>query len=97
MALVNQNTNEYLKIISVRNEPLNVLYYRFPNQQARIDWEAGILANYVNLDLKDYNCDPLRTELMKLSNPEKSIIDNMISAAYEALKNDTAFSDWVDA
>jgi len=95
MALKNELTGEYLKVINVRLEPMDADYIIFKDQEQRLRFESG-LNPYETIRGSSYNGGLLDIELNKQADANLSIINNMKKATYSALKQDM-FSNWIDA
>ena len=96
MALKNPTTNEYLRIERVTFDGeycSNVDYKIYANEAHR---ESGD-TDFLHSKSGSVNSGALQAEFAKKANPELSIIDNIKTAAYNAIKADTfEISNWAD-
>ena len=96
MAFKNPSTGEYLRIERVTFDGeycSNVDYRTYANQTHR---ESGD-TDFLHSKLGSVNSGLLQIEFAKMANPELSIIDNIKTAAYNAIKADTfEISNWQD-
>lgn len=95
MALKNESTGEYFKIINIRLNPMDVDYLIFKDYDQRQRFESG-LSPYEHYKSGSYNGGLLATQLELKGDATKSVRENVITAAYNALKLDM-FSEWIDA
>jgi hypothetical protein len=100
MALLNNTTGEYLKIISIHldfgNNNNHFNYYIFRDLEQRQKYDAG-LGEFEIFKTGQYNgINTIIEEINKSADNTLNIKNNLISAGYKALKNDM-FNNWVDA
>jgi len=98
MALINPNTNEYLRIKSITVDSdyvCSVNYAIYASKEQRLNPES-----YPYLLIRDnlhLNSGALQVEITKLADSKTSIMDNFKKAAYIAIHNDNfEFSGWDD-
>ena len=99
MAIVNQVTGEYLKVVGTYTDFQQKLYYInyfiFANAEQRQRFESG-LSPYEVFKSGQYNgIGHIENAIALLPDATKSVKDAILTACYSALKNDM-FSDWVD-
>lgn len=100
MALINQTTDEYLKIynihVELKNNNHNYQYIIFANESQRQRYDSG-LSDYENIKRGMYNSSVnIEQNIQNLSDGDKSIKDNIITVGYELMKLDEIFSNWID-
>ena len=92
MALISA-TGEYLKVtdIHISNDRAEVSYDIYANVEHRTNGDS----EYLNKKTGRVNAGKLQIEIAKTPDVNKSIMDNIITATYEAIKSDTFdFSNW---
>jgi hypothetical protein len=100
MALINQTTDEYLKIynihVELKNGNHNYQYIIFANESQRQRYDSG-LSDYETIKRGMYNSSVnIEQNIQNLSDGNKSIKDNIITVGYELMKFDEIFSNWID-
>lgn len=100
MALINPTTGEYLKIydihIELKNNNHNYQYVIFANEEQRQRYDDG-LGEYETTKRGMYNSSvTIDTELNEIADGELSLKDNLITAGYNVMKQDSIFSNWID-
>ena len=98
MALLKQETGEYLKITGIHFDFTaknhHIAYYIFANAEQRARYEQG-MSEYEVFKTGQFNSTNLiETEITKDLNIAKAK-DSVFNACYTALKADV-FSEWVD-
>lgn len=98
MALKNNETGEYLKIIGVHFDLVNSNhhydYYIFANEEQRQRFESG-LSHYEIFKMGQY-ASSVVSNVLTISTFEDNIKNTLITQGYILLKNDM-FNNWVDA
>jgi len=98
MALKNEQTGEYAKILRVMTDTEHKNHHLqlaiFANQEQRECWEGG-LSEYENYRSIGFNLN-IDAKLNMNAAGTKTIKDNLITAGYRAMKDSELYAGWID-